>query len=72
MDSRIPLWKLFEPLHKEYLKSGCEYFPQYVESLDMGIQMHMEYVNGDPSAIKESYSIIDPQKYMLAKIKHGF
>jgi hypothetical protein len=73
MDSkRFELWKLFEPFHKEYLKSGCKYFAEYVERLDLGIKLHREYANGEPSLLKESYSIIDPKKYMLAKIKYGF
>ena len=73
MDSeRFELWKLFEPFHKEYLKSGCKFFAEYVERLDLGIKLHHEYATGEPSIVRESYTIIDPQKYMLAKIKHGF
>jgi hypothetical protein len=72
MGSKIPVWKLFEPLHKQYLKSGCAYFVEYLKSLDLGIEMHNEHTNGDRSTMLETYSIKDPEKYFLAKIKHGF
>jgi hypothetical protein len=72
MGSKIPVWKLFEPLYKQYSKSGFAYFVEYLESLDLGIQMHNEHTNGDPSTMLETYSIKDPEKYLLAKIKYGF
>jgi len=72
MGSNIPVWKLFYPLHKQYSKSGFVYFVDYLKTLDLGIEMHSEHTNGDPSTMLETYSIKDPEKYLLAKIKHGF
>lgn len=72
MDSKIPIWHLFDPLHKEYSKSGFHYFAEYLESLDLGIEMYTEHMNGDPSTMLETYSIKDPEKFILAKIKYGF
>ena len=38
----------------------------------MGIEMKYEYPYGGSSKAHETYYVVNPEKYMLAKIKYGF
>jgi hypothetical protein len=69
---KIPIWDLWAVFGEEYQKSNYTAFYLFLKTLDLGIEMKYEFPNGDPSNTLETYHVVNPEKYMLARIKYGF
>jgi hypothetical protein len=66
------IWELYRIFAEDYRLSEFKQFSEFIKSLDMGIEMKYEYPNGGASKAHETYYVVNPEKYMLAKIKYGF
>ena len=70
--NRFTIWELFCIFGEDYRLSGFKQFSEFIKSLDMGLEMKYEYPDGSASKAHETYYIVNPKKYILAKLKYGF